>query len=103
GGGGCGRGGDECAVVTGVAAEPLSWFGGSSGESVVMVPAGVAAAVGVSGVVDDGDGGCSGGAGCGVVGTATAVVGVRVAVAARGVGSVWRGDSGGGLWILPSD
>nr|GFD12416.1 hypothetical protein [Tanacetum cinerariifolium] len=45
---------------------------------------------GVSGVVDDDDGGCSGGAGCGVVGTATVVV----AVAARGVGSVWRGDSG---------
>nr|GEU34065.1 hypothetical protein [Tanacetum cinerariifolium] len=41
---------------------------------------------------DFGDGGCGG------VGTVTAVVGVRVAVAARGVGSVWRGDSGGGLW-----
>nr|GFC29956.1 hypothetical protein [Tanacetum cinerariifolium] len=53
---------------------------------------------GVSGVVDDDDGGCSGGAGCCVVGTATVVVGMRVAVAARGVGSVWKGDSGGGLW-----
>nr|GFC05376.1 hypothetical protein [Tanacetum cinerariifolium] len=38
-----------------------------------------------------GDGGCGG------VRTATAVVGVRVAVAAHGMGSVWRGDSGGGL------